>query len=304
MLDSHGVTAGTFILHARNHTVADAHHRGSLRRRIVHSCVRLDLAGHRMLSCIREARTDARIIERSLQEGLAHAFSLFIPPDVSAISLIVHHHRKVLSVMCEYSITHCIHCKHFPVAHLLVIHYPEAVAFLQGEEIHCPCIDVRKAHDKQRRDICRNHIVPKRCVYGDIRIAALDRNRLLIHPCAIWRTAREDDAARLVTFIYQILRYAFRLCVICMIGLSHAQSLHIEDRITRLSKVIGLLSRHSQRSEKRREKLSVLYLSLHNRQRVGIEPKLRILRKCIDNGYNILIFRRHTTSTAGRYSYH
>lgn len=50
--DSHSVAAGTFIFHTCHHTVSYGHDRSSLRSSIVNSRVRLDTAGHRMLSRI------------------------------------------------------------------------------------------------------------------------------------------------------------------------------------------------------------------------------------------------------------
>ena len=120
----------------------------------------LYLSCHRMFSGIRKSRTYAGILQGSLQEGLPHALALLIPPDIATVLLIEHYHRKFLTSMREYSISHGIHRYDLSIAHAFLIKNPEAVSLLKSKEINCPCIYVRKADDKKRRNIRSQHIVP------------------------------------------------------------------------------------------------------------------------------------------------
>ena len=52
MSDPHGVTSRSFIFHAGHDSVTDGHDRSTFRRSIINTCVRLYLAGDRMLARI------------------------------------------------------------------------------------------------------------------------------------------------------------------------------------------------------------------------------------------------------------
>ena len=111
--------------------------------------------------------------------------------------------------MRENRISYCIHGHDLSVAAFFIVEYPESVAFLQPEEIHCPCVDIRQGEHKQRRHIGVDHVVPQRGPYRDVGIFMFDSHGLGYFKSLKGRRAAENHLRETILVIYEIFQFPF-----------------------------------------------------------------------------------------------
>ena len=99
-------------------------------------------------------------LERSLEEGLSHALSLFIPVGISSVSLVKIDCGKAGAVPQEFGIGHPLNAHGFTLADIFRVQKPEAVSLLKAEEVHGPGVDVGKVRNKFRSSPRSCHVIP------------------------------------------------------------------------------------------------------------------------------------------------
>ena len=205
--DPHRIPSSPFIPGACHLPVTYGLDRSPGGSGIIHPGMRLDFSGDRMTPCIGESRTYPGILQRSLEELLAHTLAPVVPIDIAAILLVEHYCREFLVLMREDRIPDSIDGYHLPVTLLLIIKHLEAVILLQGKEVHSPGIYVRKLENQQRRDTGIEHVIPQRRGDRDFCIFSLDGDRPFGEPHRIRLTAFQHKIRHRIFLVYDIFRH-------------------------------------------------------------------------------------------------
>ena len=106
--------------------------------------------GNGMFTVICKAAAYSRILKGRFQKCLAETLPFLAPILISAVTLIETEGGRVECSAIVHGELHAIDFNHRSLAYCLVVDNPEAVPFLQAEEIHGPGVDIRKIDNQQR----------------------------------------------------------------------------------------------------------------------------------------------------------
>ena len=242
---------------------------------VIHGSVRTDDSVHRMHAVIAEAAADAGELEGSLQEGLAHGFTLLIPVLVAVVSLIVADGVESIPTAGVFREIHTYYINYLVFAYALMVKGAETVTLMQAKEVHGPGVHVRQLEYEQGRGARGYHIVPEGILDGDVGVFA-DGIHLLSHvPDCKRVVALEDGGVDAVFLIYNVAQHRRkRVASIIRIHLVASTEFgDVELSVAGLGEVGYLISGHAQAREQLVEHLAGLHFAFLYGKRVGAEAE-------------------------------